>query len=125
MHSETPIGAAIALLKKEIAEKQAALNVLEGLVTQDSSGGARPPSNGAASRARRGKKTTVGKAAVEILRASARPMHGIREIIPALESDGYKVKHKAGLATTLLRTGEIERTAPGTFAFKGGGSAAH
>jgi hypothetical protein len=47
-------------------------------------------------------------------------MHGLREIIPALESQGYRLKHRAGLATTLMRSGVVERTAPGTFAVKGG-----
>jgi hypothetical protein len=126
MNREMPIGAAIALLKKEIADRQSALSVLEALVAQGVQAGPSTTASGTAQRARRGgKKLSVGKASVEILRAAGRPMHGGRELIPALEAQGYRIKHKgAGMATTLLRTGEIERTSPGTFAFKGGNAAA-
>jgi hypothetical protein len=51
-------------------------------------------------------------------------MHGGRELVPALEAQGHKVNNPNGLATTILRTGEVERTSPGTFAYKGGGKAA-
>jgi hypothetical protein len=126
MRAEMPIATAIAILKKEIADKQAALSVLEGLVTQGAPSINAPSANGVTVRARRGgKKLAIGKAAVEILKTAGRPMHGIREVMPALEAQGYKIKHKAGLATTLLRTGEVERTAPGTFAFKGGSASPH
>ena len=57
---------------------------------------------------------------MEILREAGRPMHGLTELLPALEARGIKVKHTAGLATILMRTGMVERTAPGTFAVKGG-----
>ena len=117
MRTDMPIGTAIAMLKKEIAEKQAALSVLETLVANGSNAAAQ----GTGPRPRRGRPTqSVGAAAVDILKATGRPMHGLREILPALLDQGYKIKHRAGLATTLLRTGEIERTAPGTFAVKGG-----
>jgi hypothetical protein len=128
MRADMPIATVIAILKKEIADRQAALSVLEGLVAPGTPGVSpvATPTNGTGVRGKRGgKKLAIGKAAVEILRSAGRPMHGLREVMPALEAQGYKIKHKAGLATTLLRTGEVERTAPGTFAFKGGNAAPH
>lgn len=125
--SGASIGSVIALLRKEIAERQTALYMLEALIA----GGTSPASaaNGvplpplpvaAASGPQRRKRPTqsIARAAVELLRATGRPMHGLREIIPALEAQGYKFKHKTGLATTLMRTGKVDRTAPGTFALK-------
>jgi hypothetical protein len=41
-------------------------------------------------------------------------------ITRSAQAQGYKLKHKAGLATTLMRSGDVERTAPGTFMAKGG-----
>lgn len=124
---EMPIGAAIALLKKEIADRQSALFILEGLVAQgiQTAPVAAATANGLNTRGRKGKgKLSLAKAGVEILRAAGRPMHGGRELVPALEAQGYKVKHPNGLATTLMRTGEVKRTDPGTFAYKEGAEAA-
>ena len=98
MNRNTPIGDFVSLLKREIADRQALLATLEPLLTP-------PPRSG------------VGRAAVEILREAGRPMHGLREIVPALEAKGFEFKTQAGFATTLLRTGYIRRTAPGTFAY--------
>ncbi len=126
MNAQTPIGVAITLLRKEIDERKTALSILEALVAQGVTAlpavanGAGPASRGGRRRGGRGGKQTVGQAAVAIMRAAGRPLHGLREIIPALEAQGYKISHRAGLATTLLRTGEVVRTSPGTFAVKGG-----
>ena len=122
-----PIGAAIAHLKKEIADRQSALFVLEALVAQGVhiAPGATIVSNGVPARGRRGKKMSLAQAGVAILQAAGRPMHGGRELVPALEAQGHKVKHPNGLATTLMRTKQVERTSPGTFAFKEGGATAN
>lgn len=74
-----------------------------------------PPASAvnAATHARTGQ--SVGSAALAILRAANRPMHGLSELVPALERQGYRVS-RHGLATTLLRTGQVVRTGRGTFA---------
>lgn len=71
-----------------------------------------------------GKKPSIAIASVRILREAGRPMHGVHELVPALAARGFRIKYGSGLGTLLLRTGEIERTAPGTYAAihpKGGG----
>jgi hypothetical protein len=123
LNQDMPIGSAIALLKKEIDDRQRALTALEAMVSQSAGRGAVAQVNGHAPRAaptsgRGGKRPKIGEAAVEILRAAGRPMHGLREVLPALEAQGYKISHRAGLATMLLRTKRVVRTAPGTFALK-------
>jgi hypothetical protein len=50
-------------------------------------------------------------------------MHGLHEILPALQARGFVLRSRAGFATTLLRTGQVRRTAPGTFAYAGGADA--
>jgi hypothetical protein len=122
MQRNMPVGAAIDLLRKEIAEKQSVLAALEAMVTAGTESTAHAlPTNGAPKPgARRGKKLSVARAGLEILKTAGRPMHGLREIVPALEAQGYKIKHRAGFATVLLRTNQVERTAPGTFKLKGG-----
>lgn len=101
MNRETSVGELLATLKTEIAERQQLVDALEARV-------------GPEVRGSRG----MGAAAVEILRAAGRPMHGIRDILPALEAQGYRLPSKAGFATTLMRTGQIVRVAPGTFAYE-------
>jgi hypothetical protein len=108
-----PLSSAIALLEKEIAEKQAALAALKALYARGT-----PPIE--LPRGRGGKKPSIATAAIAILKAAGRPMHGQRELLPALEAQGIKIKHPAGLPTILLRTKRVERTSRGTYAFKGG-----
>jgi len=127
---ETPIGVTLTLLRKERDERNTAIAILEALIAQ----GVSPSSpvtvagvtpvittvGGKKYRAGKKGRASVASAALAILRAAGRPMHGLREIVPALEAQGYKLKHKAGLATTLMRSGDVERTSPGTFMAKGG-----
>jgi len=84
--------------------------MLEALVTPRAAPQARghPPPNG------------IYAAALEILRAAGRPMHGLSEILPALEARGLVVSRYA-LAGNLMRTGAVERTGRGTFGLKKGG----
>ena len=121
MNKSTTIGAALAALRKEVADRQSAMAILEALVATGASdaGHAEP---GTSRRRRRGKTRPggVGQITIEIIRAAGRPLHGLREIVPALQARGLKPRSTAGLATTLLRTGAIERTAPGTFGLKVG-----
>jgi hypothetical protein len=124
----TTIAAAIAAMQKEREALGTAISVLQALVANGVSpstavgvsGGVVVPFT-AGRRARRGgRKPSIAQASIDILRAAGRPLHGLRELIPELEAQGVRIKHKSGLATTLMRTGEVERTAPGTFRFKGG-----
>lgn len=107
MNDKTPLGTAVAVLRSEIAAKQTLLAGLEAMIAG--------PSPRAGPRKRR---SGIGAAAAEILRQTARPMHGLRELIPALEAQGHVIASRAGFATLLLRNSEIERRAPGTFALK-------
>lgn len=108
------LGTAISMLRALIAS-----GVSPGTVVGTSNGVVVPITPGKRPR-RGGKKPSIAAASLEILRQAGRPMHGLRELLPALEAMGLKVKHKAGLATILMRTGEVVRTSPGTFAMKGG-----
>jgi hypothetical protein len=128
---ETPIGVTLTLLRKERDERNTAIAILEALIAQGVSpsspvnvAGVTPITTvgvgGKKYRAGKKGRQSVASAALAILRAAGRPMHGLREIVPALEAQGYKLKHKAVLATTLMRSGDVERTAPGTFMAKGG-----
>jgi hypothetical protein len=67
-----------------------------------------PPASAvnAATHARTGQ--SVATAAITILEAAQRPLHGLTEVVPALEAAGYRVSRN-GLATTLLRTGRRRR----------------
>ncbi len=117
LHRNMPIAAAIAALKKEAADRQSAAAILEALIATV---GSEPRSVGddGPRRRRRGKRRDgSARVAIEIIRAAGRPLHGLREIVPALEARGFHIK-KSGLPTTLMRSGGIERTAPGTFGLK-------
>jgi hypothetical protein len=114
LHGQMSINAAIALLRKEIGDRQSALAMLEALIASGSNGA----TSVAAAIDKGGERQVgMGKAAVEILAAAGRPMHGTSEIVPALAARGFVVKTR-GLATMLLRTNKIERTAPGTFKYR-------
>ena len=119
------VGALAATIRKEIEERKTFLAMLDAVMAQGVSpstpytGSSAVPIT-SAERRRGGKKPSVAAASLEILREVGRPMHGLRELLPAVEARGLKVKHKAGYATTLMRTGQIDRVAPGTFALKGG-----
>ena len=111
MNRETTIGDFVSLLKREIEERQTIIAALEARLGSEPAIPAAP--------APRGKRSAgIGAAAVKILREVGRPMHGLGEILPALEARGFTVAHRAGFATTLMRTGEIDRVAPGTYAAK-------
>lgn len=114
MNEQTPIGSAIAQLKREIAERQSALAILQALVEKVPA----PTANGHPPRGHPPRETGLVRAAVAVLKAAGRPMHGVSEVIPALEAQGYRVKHRSGFSSLLLRTGEVLRTAPGTFAYR-------
>jgi hypothetical protein len=118
-----PIGAAIGQLKREIAERQAALVVLETLVEK---GVSSVPASASSQPVKRGRPrlgaagSTAVDAAVIIVREAGRPMHGLSEILPELERRGHHYSHRASLASSLLKSGKFVRTAPGTFGLKGG-----
>ena len=124
------IAAAIAAMQREREALGTAIAVLQALIAGGVSptvalgapdGGGATITSATAGYARRGgKRPSIGQASIEILREAGRPMHGLRDLVPALEARGVKMKHTAGLATILLRTKEIVRTAPGTYAMKGG-----
>jgi hypothetical protein len=117
INRNTPIGAAIATLKKEAADRQSAAAILEALIATVTGEPTSPAEEGPRHR-RRGKRGAgCGQAAIEIIRAAGRPLHGLTEILPALEARGYRIE-RSGLPTTLMRTKRIRRTAPGTFGLK-------
>src|SRR5271166_5025820 len=126
--ADTPIGVLMTTLEKEIEERKTLVAMLRAVMATGvspttsfaASGGAVVPITSVTHRRRGGKKPSIAAASIEILRRAGRPMHGLREIMPALEAQGIRMRYKAGLATILIRTGEVERTAPGTFALKGG-----
>lgn len=99
MDRSTPVGDFLSLLRREIADRQVLVAKLESMLT---------PSPRT--------RTGLSQAAVEILQKAGRPMHGLREILPALEARGFAVSKK-GFATALIRSGRIRRIAPGTFAY--------
>jgi hypothetical protein len=101
MEREMTVRDFLALLRGEIAERQKLVTEMEARIA---------PSPG--------RKSGQTAAAVEILRTAGRPMHGLQELLPALEAQGYVIGSRAGFGTGLLRTGQIVRTAPGTFAYK-------
>ena len=95
----------VSLLRDEITQRETLIATLEERLDTA------PPPKPAAPRGE-----SVGSAVIAVLREVGRPMHGLGEIIPALEARGVMIKNKAGFATALLRTRKIVRTAPGTFA---------
>ena len=108
MDRSMTVGDLVSLLRREITERQALLAQLEARIED-----APPPT----------KKKGIGLAAVEIIQAAGRPMHGLDEILPALVARGYEVKRREGFATTLLRIRGIRRVAPGTFTYEPGADA--
>jgi hypothetical protein len=121
MNRNTTIGDALKYLDSSIERFRGLKFALEALITPSSAPDpGRPPSPpasaiNAAAYARTGQG--VGAAAISILEAAQRPLHGLTEIVPALESAGYRVSRHA-LATTLLRTSRIVRVARGTYALR-------
>ena len=111
---EMSVAAAIAQLKKEVADRQAAAAILEALVTHralPTSGIDSPPAE------REGQRPSVAEAAVQILRTAGRAMHGSSELLPMLMADGYQIRANS-LGSAILRTGQVVRTARGVFAFR-------
>jgi hypothetical protein len=102
MNRETSVGDLLSQLKREIADRQRMVDEIATRLVDEP-------------KPRRGGYTA---AAVEVLRAAGRPMHALREVIPAIEAKGFAIGTRAGFATALLRTGKIVRTAPGTFAYQ-------
>jgi hypothetical protein len=119
MNRNTTIGDALKYLDQNIERFRSARFMLEALIhgPDDPGKPPTPPASAvnAAVRVRTG--LSVANAAIDILRAANRPMHALAEIVPALQAAGYKV-HPHGLATTLLRTGQVVRVARGTFALR-------
>jgi hypothetical protein len=117
------VGDAITALKKEIQDRAKTLSVLEQMVANqgpEEEPGSHPRQDDAPRARRRSSPGSVGSNAVEILQAAGRPMHGLRELLPALQARGLKPS-KASLPTTLMRQkSRIRRTAPGTWAYTGG-----
>lgn len=107
MDRNMTVGDLVSLLRREIEQRQSLLAELESRID------AAPVT----------RKKGAGVAAVEILRAAGRPMHGLGEILPQLQTSGYELASKAGFATLLLRTGQVRRTAPGTFVYAPGDAA--
>lgn len=119
MNKNTTIGEALKRLEKDIDDFRRVKFALEGLIQP---GVSRTGPNGlpasavnASVHARTGQSVAV--AALAILSAANRPLHGLTEIVPALEAQGFHV-HPHGLATTLLRSGLIVRVGRGTFALR-------
>jgi hypothetical protein len=103
MKRDATIGDLESLVRREIADRQAFLNELHARLFDDHATGH--------------KRHGIGAAAVDVLRDTGRPMHGLDELLPALAARGYRVRNRSGFATILLRTGKIVRTAPGTYAY--------
>ena len=91
MDRNMTVGDLVSLLRREIEQRQSLLAELESRL------------DAAPAVRRKG----AGLAAVEILRAAGRPMHGLGEILPALQTEGYELNSRAGFATLLLRTGKV------------------
>jgi hypothetical protein len=119
VNDRTTIGDAKTDLRQRIANQQTALHILEALTAPMPRSTVGPSHTEGTPARKRRNNVGVGRAAIEILRRAGRPMHGLSEIVPALQAAGYHV-HAHGLATTLLRTGLVERTGRGTFAVAGG-----
>jgi hypothetical protein len=113
MNRNTTIAEAIATLKRRAADQLTAVSMFEALIAPSAP---RPDAAhpGTRRRRRRREGSTIAEIAVEILREAQRPLHGGTELLAQLEARGVKVR-PSGLATSLLRTGEIERVARGTF----------
>jgi len=112
MNRGMSVSGVMLVLERDIAKKTALLKALVAIVPQAKT------RKRAAKQSVTPKRPSLGVAVVDILRAAHRPMHGLREILPALESRGYRVTDRPGLATTILRRPEVERTAPGTYAVR-------
>ena len=98
MSPNLSIAEVLAILKTEIAQRQATVSTLEGLLA-----GGEHPSAGSPTRGRPRGTNSVAAVTIEILREVGRPMHGIGEIVPALRARGVHIKNNNGLATALLR----------------------
>jgi hypothetical protein len=106
MVQEMTVQALVCLLEREIEERRTLVAALRARM------GGEPKAAPAA------RRTGVGAAVVAILREAGRPMHGLGEILPALNARGFEVSRRAGFASVVLRTGQTVRTAPGTYALK-------
>jgi hypothetical protein len=117
------IAAAISALKKEAAERLSAASILEAVtasgVSEVGVSEPAPASNDGRRRTRRKRGEGAGRVAVEIIRNAGRPLHGLTEIVPALEARGIKIR-SSGLPTCIMRTGQAIRVAPGTYGLKNG-----
>ena len=122
MNKNNTIGDALRYLDQNIEKFRGLKFALEALIHpgQGPADPNRPPTPpasavNAAAYARTG--LGVATAAVAILEAAERPLHGLTEIVPALEAAGYRVSRHA-LATTLLRNARIVRVGRGTYALR-------
>jgi hypothetical protein len=108
MDSELTVKALVCQLKREIEERRTLLAGLEARCGEE-------PETQQPTPARR---TGMTAAAVEVLREVGRPMHGLGEILPALKARGFDVSKRAGFASVIMRSGQVVRVAPGTYALK-------
>jgi hypothetical protein len=99
----------IAFLERESADEQRRLAALRACQRARLPSHRRVPGTG---------RLSFARAAIEVLKVTGRPVHGTRELLPVLEVLGYTLKHRSGLPTVLMRTGQVERVAPGTFALR-------
>jgi hypothetical protein len=91
---DVTIGVLATALQKEIDEKTTFLAMLKAVMAQGVSPSTPYGAGGGGSvvpitsgKRRRGKKPTIAAASLEILRAAGRPLHGLREILPAGRSN--------------------------------------
>jgi hypothetical protein len=122
-NSSTSLGSMIGVLEREVEEKTKALFILKAFLAQPVTASTETPATSRIRTARGANTHSAAKTAVEILREAGRPLHGLREIVPALMARGYSIS-PAGLPSALIRFPEVVRVAPGTFAYQGGGEAA-
>ena len=116
MNSQTTIGDAIAVLEREIEERRRTVALLKSMLNGSSEHRKVTPAAPAASEQEPG-EMTVGAAATAILKASGRPMHATRELLPLIQEKGIRVS-KTTLPTALSRQKELFRTDPGVWAYK-------
>lgn len=109
MDRDTTVREFVCALKREIEERRTLIAALEARVGSDEKPEPASP---------RVCRTGMTSAVLDILREAGRPMHALNEVIPALEARGFTVRSKGGFATLMLRTGQVVRTAPGTYALK-------
>jgi hypothetical protein len=127
-HDRTRLGAAKAKIRRQVEDLQRLLIQLEAMTASSPSTTSTTSTtkqrkqgfpSGTPTSASTLRNRGIGQAALEVLRQAGRPMHGLREVLPIIEQQGFHVRSRSGFATLLVRTGQVVRVAPGTFAFRG------